>query len=187
MSEGELGRIRSDLSIMQRAMGLHMPFGKGILVFGILLTAVAVGAEIVSLLAENAYLQLAPLATIMVLCPLGLYHRSRRTPNLSPEITVQVVLSVGIYGIVWGAACGYALATFLGPTVGTARTVVFYAISIGLLFAFSLILVHMALKSRERYYCLGLATSTLLAGMLLPIIDRQYSYALLTASWPLAT
>ena len=36
----------------------------------------------------------------------------------------------------------------------------------------------MVLRSRERYYCLGLAVSTLLAGMLLPIIDPHYSYPL---------
>lgn len=178
MSDGELGRIKGDLAVIQRAMGLHLSFGKGMLVFGILLTVAAVGAAIVSLLVENDWLQLAPLAAIMVLGPVALFLRSRRTTNLSPENTMQVVLSVGIYGIVWGAACGYALATFHGPSVGAARTAVFYAISIGLLLAFSLILVRMALRSRERYYCLGLAVSTLLAGMLLPILDRHYSYPL---------
>jgi carbon starvation protein CstA len=164
---------------MQRALGLRLSFGKGMLAFGMFLAVAAVGAAVVSLLGENDWLQLAPLATIMVAAPMGLYLRSRRTANLSPEITVQVVLSVGIYGIVWGAACGYALATFLGPSVGTARTAVFfYGVGIGLLLAFSLILVRLALRSRERYYCLGLAISTLLAGMLLPILDRHYSYPL---------
>ena len=178
MSEDQLGRIKGDLAVMQRAMGLHQSFGKGMLVFGILLTVAAVGAAVVSLLVEDDWLQLAPLAAVMVLVPVGLYLRSRRSTILSPEITMQVILSVGIYGIVWGAACGYALATFLGPTVGAARTAVFYAISVGLLLAFSVILVRMALESRERYYCLGLAVSTLLAGMLLPILDRHYSYPL---------
>jgi hypothetical protein len=178
MSGSELGRIKGDLAVMQRAMGLHTPFGKGMLVFGILLAVAAVGAAAVSLLVETAWLQLAPLAAIMVIVPVGLYLRSRRSTSLSPEITVQVVLSVGIYGIVWVAACGYALATFLGPSMGAARTAVFYAVSVGLLLANSLILVRMALRSRERYYCLGLAVSTVLAGMLLPVFDRHYSYAL---------
>ena len=48
----------------------------------------------------------------------------------------------------------------------------------GLLLAFSLILIRMALRSRERYCCLGLVVSTLLAGMLLPVFDQHYSYAL---------
>jgi hypothetical protein len=39
-------------------------------------------------------------------------------------------------------------------------------------------LVSSALRNRERYYALGLAISTLLAGMLLPIIDPHYSYPL---------
>src|SRR5262249_33155237 len=102
----------------------------------------------------------------------------RRTANLSHEITGQVVLSVGTYVIVWGAANGYAVATFLGPSIGATQTAVVYALNIGLLLAFSLILVRMALRSRERYYCLGLTISPLLAGMLLPVLDRHYSYPL---------
>jgi len=178
MSEDVLGRIKGDLAVMQRAMGLHLSFGKEMLGFGILLTLAAVGAAVVSLLVENDWLQVAPLAAIMVLGPFWLFLRSRRTANLSPEITKQVVLSVCIYVIVWGAANGYAVATFLGPIMGAARTVVVYAVNIGLLIAFSLILIRMALRSRERYYCLGLVVSTLLAGMLLPIIDPHYSYPL---------
>ena len=178
MSEDRLGRIKGDLAVMQRAMGLHLSFGKGMLTFGIMLTAAAFGAAVVSLLVKDDWLQLAPLAAIMVIGPVGLFLRFRRSTSHSPEITVQVVLSVGVYGIVWGAACGYALATFLGPSVGTAQTAVFYAVSIGLLLAFSLILIRMAVRSRERHYCLGLVVSTLLAGMLLPIFDRHYSYPL---------
>jgi len=178
MSEGELGRIKGDLAVMQRAMGLHLPFGKEMLVFGLLLAVVTIAAVVINLLAENDWLRLAPLAAIMVLGPVVLFLRSRRTANLSPEITRQVVLSVGIYVIVWGAANGYAVATFLGPSIGAARTVVVYAVNIGLLIAFSLILIRMALRSRERYYCLGLVVSTLLAGMLLPVLDQHYSYAL---------
>jgi carbon starvation protein CstA len=178
MLEVQLGRIKGDLAVIQRAMGLQPFFGKGMLVFGFLLAVAAIGAAVVSLLVESDWLQLTPLAAIMVAGPVGLYLRSRRSNDLSPEITVQVLLSVAIYGIVWGAACGYAMANFLGPSVGTARTAVFYAVSIGLLLANSLILVHMALKSRERYYCLGLAVSTLFSGMLLPVFDRHYSYFL---------
>lgn len=178
MSEDQLRRIENDLAVMQRAMTLHPPFGKGMLAFGLSLTLAAVGAAVVSLLAEDDWLQLVPLAAIMVLGPIGLFLRFRHSPGLSPEVTVQVVLSVGIHGIVWGAACGFALAAFLGPTVGVARTAVFCTVSVGLLLAFSLVLVCMALRSRDRYYCLGLAVSTLLAGMLLPVLDRHYCYPL---------
>lgn len=178
MSENELGRIKGDLATVRQAMGLHLSFGTEMLVFGLLLTVVAVGGAVVSVLAENNWLPLAPLAAIMVLGPVVLFLRSRRTANLSPEITRQIILSGFIYGVVWGAANGYAVATFLGPSMGAARTVVVYAVNIGLLFAFSLILVRMALRSRERYYCLGLVVSTLLAGMLLPVFDQHYSYAL---------
>jgi hypothetical protein len=178
MSEVELTRIKDDLAIMQRAMGLHLPFGKGMLGVGIVLTISALAAAAVSLWAEADWLQLAPLVAIMVLGLVGVFLQSRRIANLSPEITLQIVLSVTIYAVVWVSACGYSLATFLGPTVGMARTVGLYAIGVGSLFAFSLILVHTALKSRERYYCLGLAVSLLLAGMLVPIFDRHYSYPL---------
>jgi hypothetical protein len=177
MSEDVLGRIRADLAVMQRAMGLHLSFGKGMLGFGILLTLAAVGAAAVSLLVENDWLQVVPLAVIMVLVPVGLFLRSRRT-NFSNEINLQVLVSVTIYAVVWIAACGYTLATFLGTTIGAARTASLYASSIGILLIFTLMLVSSALRSRERYYCLGLAISTLLAGMLLPIIDPHYSYPL---------
>ena len=177
MSQGELTRIRDDLVVMQRAMGLHLSFGKGVLVFGSFLAISALAAAVVSLLADADWLQLAPLAAIMILVPVGLFLASRRA-NVIPEMTMQFLLSISIYGVVWVAACGYSLAAQLGSTVETPRIVGLYATSIGLLFAFSLILVRTALRNRERYYCLGLAISTLLAGMLLPILDRHYCYLL---------
>jgi hypothetical protein len=159
-------------------MGLHLSFGKGMLGFGILLTLAAVGAAVVSLLVENDWLQVVPLAAILVLVPAGLFLRARRNTNVSHEINLQVLVSVTIYAVVWIAACGYTLATVLGTTIGAARTAGLYATSIGILLVFTLMLVRSALRSRERYYCLGLAMSTLLAGMLLPIIDPHYSYPL---------
>ena len=87
MSENELGRIKGDLATVRQAMGLHLSFGTEMLVFGLLLTAVAVGGAVVSVPAENNWLPLAPLAAIMVLGPVVLFLRSRRTANLNPEIT----------------------------------------------------------------------------------------------------
>lgn len=178
MSDDELGRVRCDLAVMRRAMGLHPYFGKGVLAFGVFLTVVAAGAAVVSLLVEDDRFQAALLAAIMVFGLVGLFLRSRRTPDLDPEIIAQVVLSVSVYCVVWVAGCGYAIAVFSGPSVGAARTAGLYATSVGLLLAFSVLLVRTALTSRERYYCLGLAVSTLLAGMLLPILARHYSYPL---------
>lgn len=178
MSENELGRIKGDLATLRRAIGLHLTFGKEILIFGLLLTFVAVSAAVFSLLVEDGRLQLSPLAAILVFVPIGVYLQSRRNANLSPEVILQELLSICIYAIVWVAACGYSLATFLGPTVGAARTVALNTISVGLLLAFTVILVRSALRSRERYYCLGLAISTLLAGMLLPVFDPHYCFPL---------
>ena len=78
----------------------------------------------------------------------------------------------------WVAACGYMMATIVGPIMGIERSALLYAISVSILMAFTLILVRAALKSREQYYCLGLALSTLLAGMLLPLLGQHYSYSL---------
>ncbi len=178
MSLAELGRIKGDLTVIQRAMGLQLSFGKGLLVFGILLTFAAVGAGVVSLLVENDWLQVGPFVTILVLCLLGLYFQSRRSADLSHEIKLQVGLSITIYFAVFGAACGYTLATFCGPTIGATRTAALYAASLVYVFPFSLILVLNALKRRERYYCLGLAVPLLLTGLLLPILDQHYSYPL---------
>src|ERR1700691_4029088 len=150
MSESDLGRIKEDLTVMQRAMGLHLSFGKGMLGFGILLTFAAVGSAVVSLLVENGWLQVVPLAAIMILVPVGLFLRSRRTTNVSHEINLQVLVSVTIYAVVWIAACGYTLASFPGTTIGAARTAGLYATSIGILLVFTLMLVSSALRNRER-------------------------------------
>ena len=122
MSEGELTRVKDDLSIMQRAMGLYVPFGTGMLVVGILLTISALAAAAVSLFVEDDRLQVAPFAVILVIGMIGTYLQSRRNVNFSPEITMQIAVSVSIYCIVWVAACGYVLATVVGPAVGAART-----------------------------------------------------------------
>jgi hypothetical protein len=174
MSQNALSRIKGDLAVIQRAMALHLPFDKGMLCFGTVLTLAAVCAAFVSLLVENDWLQVVPLAAILVLVPVGLFLRFRHTTNVSHEINMQVLVSIVIYAVVWIAACGYTLATFLGNTIGATRTVALYATSV--LLVFTLMLVRSALRSKEQYYCLGLAISTLLAGMLLPVINPRYSY-----------
>jgi hypothetical protein len=178
MSEDALGRVKGDLAVIQRAMGLRLSFGKGMLVTGMALSVAAFGATVISLLVDNDLLQAAPLAGIIALPLVGLFLRSRGATDLTHELKMQVVLSVSIYAFVWIAACGYTLAAFVGPFVGGARTVLLHATSIGILIVFTLLLVRAALKSREQYYCLGLALSTLLAGMLLPILDKHYSFPL---------
>lgn len=175
MSEHVLDRIRGDLTVMQRAMVLHLFFGKGMLFFDILLALAAVGAVLVSLNVETDWLQQVPFAAIMVFVPVGLFLRSRRT---SHEINLQVLMSITIYAVVWVAACGYMLANFVSPTMGTERAALLHATGVSTLIVFTLILVCAALKSREHYYCLGLALSTSLAGMLLPILGGHYNYSL---------
>jgi hypothetical protein len=175
MSKDVLCRIEGDLAVMQRAMGLRLSFGKAMLVFDILLALAAAGAAFVSPQIATDGIQQVPFAAIMVLVPAGLFLRYRRT---SHEINVQVLMSVTIYAVVWIAACGYMLATIVGPIMGTERAALLHATSVGILIAFTLILVRAALRSRDQYYCLGLALSTFLAGMLLPILGPHYSYAL---------
>ena len=178
MSEAEVDRVRGDLAIMQRAMALRLSFGNEMVVFGILLTAAAGMAAVFSLRSESNWGQLGPFAAIMMLCALWLYHQSRRVENLSHEIKLQVSLSIAIYAALVCAALGYSSAAVLGPTIGAARTVGLYAASVGYVMVFLSILVLNALKSRERYYCLGLAAALLLAGLLIPITDRRFSYFL---------
>ena len=175
MSKDVLCRIVGDLNVMQRAMGLRLSFGKGMLVFDILLALAAAVAAFVSWRIKTDGIQQVPFAAIMVLVPAGLFLRSRRT---SHEINLQVLMSVTIYVVVWVAACGYMLATMGGPGMGTVRAALLHANSVGILIAFTLILVRAALRSRDKYYCLGLALSTFLAGMLLPILGRHHGYAL---------
>src|SRR6478736_6319469 len=108
MSEDVLGRVRGDLDVMQRAMGLRLPFGNGMLAFNLMLTLAAIGSALVSLRVESDWLQQVPFAAIMVLVPVGLFVRSRRT---SHEVNLQVLISATVYAVVWIAACGYMLAT----------------------------------------------------------------------------
>lgn len=178
MSEAQVDRVRGDLAIIQRAMGLRLSFGKEMVVFGILLTAAAGMAAAVSLWSDSNWGQIGPFAAITMLSMLWLYHQSRRVENLSHEIKLQVSLSVTIYAALVGAALGYSLAAVLGPTIGTARTVGLYAVSVGYVVVFLSILVLNALKRRERYYCLGLAAALLLAGLLIPITDHRFTYFL---------
>jgi len=178
MSDDELGRLKGDLAVMRSAMGLHVPFGRGMLAVGIFLTATATTAAVVNLLVERDSLQQALAAAVMVVGLVGLFLRSRRTPGLDSEVVTQVVVSISIYGVVWVAACGYMIAGIAGPSLSASRTAQLHACSVGLLLAFSFLLVRAALKSRQQHYCLGLAISTLLAGMLFPVLDWHYSYPL---------
>lgn len=175
MTEDVLGRIAGDLAVVRRAMGLRLYFGKGMLVFNIVLALTAIGAAFLSLQIETDWLHQVPFAVIMGFVPAGLFLRSGRT---SHEINLQVLMSVTIYAVVWIAACGYMMATVVGPIMGTERSALLYATCIIFLLAFTLILVRAAMRSREQYYCLGLALSTFLAGMLLPILGKSYGYSL---------
>jgi hypothetical protein len=178
MSNDELGRLKGDLAVMRSAMGLHLPFGRGMVAVGIFLTATATTAAVVSLLVERDSLQQALAAAVMVAGLVGLFLRSRRNPGLDSEVVTQIVVSISIYGVVWVAACGYMIAGIAGPFLSTSRTAQLHACSVGLLLTFSCFLVRSALRSRQQHYCLGLAVSTLLAGMLLPVLDWHYSYPL---------
>ena len=178
MSDDELGRLKGDLAVMRSAMGLHVPFGRGVLAVGISLTATAALAAVVSLIVERDSLQQALPTAVMVAGLIGLFLRSRRTPGLDPEVVNQVGVSICIYGVVWVAACGYLIAGIAGPSLEPSRTAALHASSVGLLLIFSSLLVSSAFRSRQRHYCLGLAVSTLLAGMLLPVLDWHYSYPL---------
>jgi len=174
MSDDELGRLKGDLA----AMGLHVSFGKGVLAVGLFLTATATAAAVVSLLIERDSLQQALPVAVMVAGLVGLFLQSRRDPLLDSEVVTQVTVSISIYGVVWVAACGYLIAGIAGPSLAVPRTAALHACSVGLLLSFSFLLVRSAFGSRQRHYCLGLAVSTLLAGMLLPVLDRHYSYPL---------
>ena len=178
MSEAEVDRVRGDLAIIQRAMALRLSFGKEMVVFGILLAAAAGTAAVVSLSSDSDWGQIGPFAAIMTLCVLWLYRQSRRVESLSHEIKLQVSLSITIYAALVCAALGYSSAAVLGPTIGAARIVGLYAASVGYVMVFLSILVLNALKRRERYYCLGLAAALLLAGLLIPITDRRFSFFL---------
>ena len=178
MSDVEFDRLKGDLAAIRSAMGLHLPFGRGTLAVGILLTATATVAAVVSLLVEQDSLQQALPAAAMVAGMVGLFLRSRRSPGLDREVVAQIAVSICIYGVVWVAASGYMIAGIAGPAISSFRTAALDACSVGLLLGFTLLLVRSAIKSRLRHYCLGLAVSTLLAGMLLPVFDWHYSYPL---------
>ena len=177
ISNGQLGRIQGDLAIMRQAMGLQLYFGNGILVFSMLLFVAALTAAFLSLIFESSWLHIVPFAVFMALSLIGLFFQSRFA-DLTHEIKLQVILSITVYFAVICAACGYVLAAFCGPSIGTTRTVALYVASLSYILTLMFILVLNSLKTRERYYCLGLAFSLILAGLLVPICDPHFSFPL---------
>ena len=178
ISNGQLERIHGDLAIMRQAMGLHLNFGRGTLFFNVLLIAAALSAALVSLITDSSWLHIVPFAVFMVLSLIGLFFQSRRFADLSHEIKLQVILSITVYFAVICASSGYVLAAFCGPLIGTVRTVALYVASLSYILTLTFILVINTLKTRERYYCLGLAFSLILAGLLVPIFDPHFSFPL---------
>jgi hypothetical protein len=118
MSEHPFDRIQGDLATMRRAMGLRLPFGKEVLIFGLLSSVTAAGAAAVSLVFENDWVQIIPCAAFAVVCFLGLYVESRGAADLSHEIKLQVGFSITTNLAVFGAACGYA---WWLPAAGTSE------------------------------------------------------------------
>jgi len=178
MSAGELGRIKGDLTIIQRAMGLRLSFGKEMLLFDLALTAAAAGSSVVGLFVENVWFEVVPFAAFTALCLAGLYVASRRNADLSHEVKLQVGFAVTTYFAVSGAACGYALAAFFGESIGVTRTALLHAASLVYILGFSFVLILNALKFRDRHYCLGLAASLLLTGLVVPVFDPHYIFPL---------
>lgn len=178
ISNGHLERLHSDLAIMRQAMGLHLHFGRGSLIFSMVLFGAAITSVLLSLIFDSNWLHIVPFAIFMTLGLMGLFFQSRRFADLSPEIKLQVILSITVYFVVICAASGYVLAAFCGPSIGTVRTVALYVSSLFCILAFMFILVMNALKTRERYYCFGLAFSLILVGLLVPIFDPRFSFPL---------
>lgn len=175
MRDPDFDRVQGDLAVMRQAMGLHVAFGPPSLILGTVFGTLAAAAAGLSLLGDSDVLQVALLAAMLALGPAALCLLARRADADHAEAKTQAALSCGTYGVVWVAACGYAMAATAGPAIGAVRTSFLYATSVVLLFAFSLLLVRAAVTSRQRLYCLGLAASPLLAGLLVPIVDRRYA------------
>jgi hypothetical protein len=175
MSETDVDRIKGDLAVIRRAMALRLSFGREMVVFGILVAAGAGVAAVVSLWSDNDWGQLGLCAAVMMLCVIWLYRRSSRVESLGHEIKLQVVLSITVYAVLIVSAAGYSLAAAMSATIGAARTIGLYAAAVGYIMVFLPILVYNALKSRERYYCLGFAVALLLAGLLIQITNYRYS------------
>jgi len=178
ISHGQSGQAQGDLAIIRQALGVHLVLGSGVLVFSMLLLAAALTAASLSLMFDNSWFHIVPFATFMTLFLIGLFFQSRRIADLSHEIKLQATLSITVYFGVLCATSGYVLAAFCGPSIGTARTVALYIASLSYILTLMVILVLNALKNRERYYCLGLAFSVVLAGLLVPICGPHFSFPL---------
>ncbi|MFO0942232.1 MAG: hypothetical protein U0930_15960, partial [Pirellulales bacterium] len=174
MTDKILGRIQEDLAVMQRAMRLSVPFGKGMLVCQVLMTSAAAIAAIFSLFVKSDLAQQIPFTAYMVTVPIGMLVLSRRTNH---DVKMQIVMSLTTYAVVWIAASGYMMAFWVGPSLGVLRAALLYSTSVLILMACTAILVRAALKRREQYYCLGLATAAFVSGMSLPILGQSYGYS----------
>lgn len=180
MSDAEPGRHPDNRAALDRATERPESVGRGAgeRMVGLGLAATAALAAVVSRFLEGDTLTQTVPAVILVAGLIGLYVRARRSPGLDPEVVHQVAVSLVIYGVVWVAACGFQIAGMARLALGPYRTATLHASSVGLLLIFAAMLVSSALRSRQRYYAFGLALSTLLAGVLLPVLDWHYSYPL---------
>ena len=169
-------RIPDDLPVLPP--GVCLPAGGWRVVPGVLFSLVAAGAAVASLLVDNDWFQVGLLGVILMLGPAGLFLRAGFAGHPAPEIATQVVLSITCHSVVWIAACGFTLATMVGPTVGTVRTALLHATSFGILALFTAILVRGALGGGGQSYCFGLVFSTVLAGIFLPMASHPHSYPL---------
>jgi hypothetical protein len=178
MQDGQIERIQDDLAVIRRALAFQTSFGKEMLLVGMLLTLAAAIFSVVSLSTDSPWMQAVPFAACMALCLTGGYIVCQRNPDISHELKLQVVFSIATYFAVICAASGYLIASFCGTSIGTLRTAALYAASLSYIIPFSTVLVVNAIKNRERHYCLGLAIALLLTGLIIPIAEPNYIFAL---------
>jgi bacteriorhodopsin len=186
MSEGNLDRVREDLAAMRQVLGLRPRFGRehvcvsfALAIVGTVVAALTAWTEISvrptrsGSMAHWVYIALIGVPALLVLTVMSLMarHRKAETPLLWRESRLSWIFAA-IAVPLYLAFIAWAVKNDISAGAVTAAT----------FFVTGLFLLMDAVSDRRRWYTLGWAVSTLLAGVCAPMTTYE-SAGLLAGGW----
>jgi hypothetical protein len=186
MSKGDLDRVCEDLATMRQATGFRLPFGSeqvwvnlALAIVGIAVAALtawtnlSTGSATPGSAAHWAYIALVvgPVLLVFGVMTVVARRRKARAPLLWRESRLSWVVA------------GVAVPVYLGFIVWAVKnSIPLGALTAATLFLAGLFLLMGAVTDRSRWYTLGWAVSTLLAGVCAPVATYETA-GLVAGGW----